>query len=358
MKHSLAILLSFTLVTPLMRPTRTLADDAAPAAGPYKLLKTVTVGGEGRWDYLTVDPDNRKLYVSRSSRFDVFDADSLAKVGEIPDTNGCHCVAIDPISSHGFTSNGGDPSVTMFDPKTLAVIKKIPVTGRPDGIFYEPFTKHIFVESHRPPNETVINAADGAVLGTIDLGGEPEQGASDSNGHVYINLESTSEVVVVDPVAMKVTNRYKLGDGEGPTGIGFDAKNRRIFSCCGGNAKMVVLDADSGKILATLPTGPGTDAGAFNPDTLEAFASNSNGTLTVVKENSPNDFSVEQQVQTKPRARTCALDTKTGNIFLCTARFGPPSPTATPATPPTSPRPRGRGAPMVPNTFMLLEVGK
>ena len=144
-----------------------------------------------------------------------------------------HGVAIDPDSGHGFTSNGRDPSVTMFDTKTLKVIQKITVTGRPDGIFFEPITKHIFVESHADPNETVINAADGTVLGTIDLGGEPEQGESDGNGHVFINLESTSEVVVVDPVAMKVTARYKLGDGEGPSGMGLDAKNRRIFSFCG-----------------------------------------------------------------------------------------------------------------------------
>jgi DNA-binding beta-propeller fold protein YncE len=333
-----------------------LADDAA---GPYKLQKTVTVGGDGNWDYLFVDADTRNLYVSRGSRFDVFNADTLAKVGEIPNTNGCHGVAVDPGSGHGFTSNGRDPSVTMFDAKTLAVIKKITVTGRPDGIFFEPFTKHIFVESHADPNETVINAADGSIVGTIDLGGEPEQAASDGAGHVYVNLESTDEVVVVDPTTLKVTARYKLGDGKGPTGMGLDSKNRRIFSCCGESATMVVLDADSGKILASLPTGQGTDAGTFNPDTMEAFASNGNGTMTVVKENSPSDFVVEQQVQTKPRARTCALDSKTGNIILCTAQFGAPAATApAPANNGGGERPRRQRAPMVPGTFMLLVVGK
>jgi DNA-binding beta-propeller fold protein YncE len=353
MKLRLGLIAGLVLTCSALIPSAAFADDA----GPYKLLKSVTVGGDGGWDYLHVDADNRKLYISRGNRFDVFDADTLAKVGEIPDTNGCHGVAIDPISGHGFTSNGRDPSVTMFDAKTLNVIQKITVTGRPDGIFYEPFSKHIFVESHEAPNETIINAADGAVLGTIDLGGEPEQGESDGNGHVYINLESTSEVVVVDPTAMKVTARYPLGDGEGPSGMGLDAKNRRVFSCCG-NAKMVVLDADTGKILTTLPTGNRTDAGTFNPDTLEAFSSNGDGTLTIVKENSPSDFAVEQNVKTKMGARTCALDAKTGNIILCTALFQPPSTAPSTAPAGENGRPRRQRPRALPGSFMILVVGK
>jgi hypothetical protein len=331
------------------------ADDTG---GPYKVLKTVTVGGDGGWDYLTVDPDNRKLYISRGNRFDVFDADTLQKVGELDDTPACHGVAIDPTSGHGFTTNRGDTSVTMFDIKTLKTIKKIQVTGRPDGIFFDPFTKRIFCESHRDPNETVIDANDGTVLGTIDLGGEPEQGASDGAGHVYVNLESTSEVVVVDPTAMKVTARYALGgDGEGPSGMGLDAKNRRIFSCRG-NSTMEVLDADSGKVLATLPTGDGTDAGTFDPDTLEAFASNGDGTLTVVKENSPSSFEVEQNVQTARGARTCALDAKTHNIYLVTAQFEAPAPATQPAATQQSERPRRNRPRMVPGTFEIIVVGK
>jgi DNA-binding beta-propeller fold protein YncE len=238
----------------------------------------------------------------------------------------------------------------MFDIKTLQVIKKIPVTGSPDGIFFEPMTKHVFVESHQDPNETVINAADGAVVGTIDLGGEPEQGASDGQGHVYINLESTSEVVVVDPAAMKVTARYPLGDGDGPSGLGLDAKNHRIFSFRG-NGTATVLDADTGKILATLPIGDRVDAGTFNPDTMEAFSSNGDGTLTVIKEKSPTSFAVEQNVQTKFGARTCALDSKTGNILLVTAKFQSPS---------TQPSPTGgrrRGPPPIPGSFTILVVG-
>jgi hypothetical protein len=220
-------------------------------------------------------------------------------------------------------------------------------------------TKHIFVSSHSDPNETVINGADGAIVGTIDLGGAPEQGVSDGNGHVYINLESTSEVVVVDPTTLKVTARYKLGDGEGPSGMGLDAKNRRVFACCG-NQKMVVLDADNGNILATLPTGRGTDAGTFNPDTLEAFSSNGDGTLTVVKESDPNTFAVEQNVQTPTGSRTCALDAKTGNVILITAKFGAPStaPSTRPAAQAGNSRPRGRRPPMIPGSFMIVVVGK
>ncbi len=348
MKLRFGLLLGFALIC-----SPALADDAA---GPYKLLKCVAVGGTGSWDYLTVDADNRRLYISRQSRVDVFDADSLQKVGEIAETNGVHGIAIDPNTGHGFTSNRGDPSVTMFDIKTLQVIKKITVTGKPDGIFFEPTTKHIFLESHSDPNETVIDPVDGTVLGTIDLGGGPEQGVSDGNGHVYINLEDTSEVVVVDPAAMKVTARYKLGDDVGPGGMGLDAKNHRIFSCCGDDQKMRVVDADTGNILATLPTGRGTDAGTFDPDTMEAFASNGDATLTVVKENSPTSFEVEQNVPTKPGARTCALDSKTHNIYLVTAKFEAPA--TRPATQTASGSPRRQRPRMIPGSFMILVVGK
>jgi len=344
MKRFFVLLVALSLMS-----SRSLAD-----SGPYKLLKSVTVGGDGRWDYITVDSDNRKLYIPRTSRTDVFDVDTLQKVGEIPDTNGVHGVAIDPASGHGFTSNRSDPSVTMFDLKTLAVIKKIPVTGKPDGIFFDPFTKHVFLESHSAPNETIINAADGAVLGTLDLGGEPEQGASDGKGHVYINLESTSEVVAVDPVAMKVTARYPLGDGEGPSGMGFDAANHRIFSFRG-NQTAEVLDADSGKILATLPIGDEVDSGTFNPDTMEAFSSNGDGTLTVIHEKDPNTFEVEQNVETQRGARTCALDKKTGNILLVTAKFMAPTTQTTQTTQTSTGRHRPR---MVPGSFTILVLGK
>ncbi|MGD0462517.1 MAG: hypothetical protein ABSB74_08515 [Tepidisphaeraceae bacterium] len=349
LKLTLVVLISVFIS---MRASSARADDT----GGYKLLKSLTVGGEGGWDYLAVDAHDRYLYISRGNRIDVFDAGSFEKLGEIPDTPNVHGVAWDAKSGHGFTSNGNrsDPSVTMFNIKTLQVIKKISVTGRPDGIFFEPFTKHIFVESHSDPNETVINPADGKVVGTIDLGGEPEQAASDGNGHVYVNLESTSEVVVVDPAAMKVTARYKLGEGEGPSGIGLDAKNRRIFSCCG-NAKMVILDADNGNILATLPTGRRTDAGTFDPDTMEAFSSNGDGTLTVVKENSPTSFEVEQNVQTKIGARTCALDSKTHHIILVTAQFEAPATAPAPHQTASGRPPRPR---MVPGTFMILVVGR
>jgi DNA-binding beta-propeller fold protein YncE len=333
--------------------SRALADDT----GGYKLLKAVTVGGDGGWDYLAVNADTRQLFISRGTRVDVFDVDTLKKIGEIPDTPNVHGIAWDSESGHGFTSDGdrSEPSVTMFDIKTLKVIKKIDVTGRPDGILFEPFTKRIWVESHADPNETVINPADGTVVGTIDLGGEPEQAASDGKGHVYVNLESTSEVAVVDPTTMKVTARYKLGDGDSPSGIGLDARNRRIFSCCG-NARMVVLDADNGNIIATLPTGNRTDAGTFDPDTLEAFSSNGDGTLTVVKEDSPATFEVEQNVQTKVGARTCALDSKTHDIILVTAQFE--APTTAPAATQQAEGGRRRRPRMIPGTFTILVVGK
>lgn len=338
------------------------ADDTS-SAGPYKLIKTSKVGGEGRWDYLAADPGGRRLYIPRlrsnNDRIDVFDLDSLAKVGEITGTINAHGVAIDPVSGHAFTSNRGDsranpkvgPSVTMFDTKTLAVIKTIDVTGGPDGILYDPASKHVFVESHAQPNLTVINAADGTVITTIDLGGTPEQGASDGTGHVYFNLERQNQIAVVDSSTNTVTAHWDLGDNKGPTGMGLDAKNHVLFACCGGSSTMAIVDTNTGKIITTVKTGPDADAGGFNPETMEAFSANADSTLTVVKENSPTDFSVEENVPTKQGARSLAIDTKTGNILLCTCEFEAPTTQTDASGRPARPK-------AVPDSFMILEVGK
>jgi DNA-binding beta-propeller fold protein YncE len=326
-----------------------LADDAG---GPYKLLKTVTVGGEGRWDYITVDAEARRIYVPRNNRVTVFDADSLKKVGEIPipGASGLHGVALAGQLGRGFTSNGNAHSVTIFDLKTLATLQTVAVDGSPDNILFDPATQRVLAFSHAAPNVTVISASDGSVVGTIDLGGEPEAPVTDGKGHVYVNIEDTSEIAVIDPSALKVTARWKLGEGEGPSGLAFDGENHRLFSCCH-NQKMVILDADSGAMLATDPIGSGVDAATFNPDTHEAFSSNGDGTLTVVKEENPNNFEVEQNVQTRAGARTCALDAKTNQIVLVTAQFGAAS---------TAPSASGRRQrpPVLPDTFMILVVGR
>lgn len=327
-----------------------LSAEPAPSDAPYKLVKTAKVGGAGGFDYVFADADGRRLYVPRGNRVMVYDLDTLAPAGEIPDTKSVHGVAVDPKSGHGFTSSN---PVVMFDTKTLATIKTISVEGNPDGILFDPSTQRVFVLSHRAPNVTVLGAADGAIAGTIDLGGAPEQAASGGNGHVYIDVEDKDMVAVVDAGAMKVTAHYDLGGKGGtPAGLAIDAKNHVLFVFCRKPQTAVMLSADDGKILATLPIGSGVDAGSFNPATMEAFSSQRDGTLTVIKENSPTSFVVEQTVQTKPGAKTSTLDTKTNQVFLITAEQAPPPPGGG-----GQGGGRGRG-PMVPDSFTILVVGK
>ena len=334
-----------------------LAQPAAEA-GPYRLLRTERVGGEGGFDYVYADADGRRLYVPRSTRpagrVDVYDLDTLKPVGQIPDTNGVHGVAVDPKSHHGFSSS---KPVVMFDTQTLKPIKNIDVEGNPDGILFDPATESILVLSHRAPNVTVIKASDGSITGTIDLGGAPEQGASDGNGRVYIDVEDKDNVAVVDIKALKVLAHYDLsGKGGGPAGLALDPKNHVLFAFCRNPHTAVILNADDGKILATLPIGNGVDAGEFNPHTMEAFSSQRDGTLTVIKETGPTTFEVEQTVQTKAGAKTSTLDAKTGKIYLITADQAPP-PAGNPGADAQPNRPRG-GRMIVPGSFSILVVGK
>jgi DNA-binding beta-propeller fold protein YncE len=331
---------------------------------PYKLIKSEKVGGEGGFDYVYADAEGRRLYVPRTGRGEgrvtVFDLDSLQPAGEIANTNGVHGVAVDPKSHHGFASS---KPVVMFDTQSLATIKTIDVQGNPDGILFDPASETVFVLSHRAPNVTVINSSDGSIAGTIDLGGAPEQAASDGNGRVYIDVEDKDNIAVVDAKARKVIAHYDLGGkGSGPAGLGLDTKNHILFAFCHNPHTAVILNADDGKILDTLPIGNGVDGGGFNPETMEAFSSQRDGTLTVIKENSPTSFAVEQNVRTKPGAKTCTLDSKTNRIFLITAEQAPvdPNPSAPPRTAGAEGRrgAPGRGGRMVPGSFSILVVGK
>jgi DNA-binding beta-propeller fold protein YncE len=302
----------------------------APAAEPYKIIKTTQTMGTGGIDYVYADNDNRRLYVPRGSQVLVFDLDTLAAVGSITNAR-ARGVAVDPKTQHGFCSSS---PVVMWDAKTLETIKTIEVQGRPDGIVFEPLTERIYVLSHSQPNATIIDGKDGSVVGTIDLGGAPEQAASDAKGHLYVCIEDKDNIAVVDVKTLKVTAHYDLaGKGGGPAGLGFDAKNHILFAMCHDPQTCVVLNADDGKILTTLPIGRGTDGGGFNPNTMEAFSSQGDGTLTIIKETSPTSFEVEQTVQTKSRAKTCTLDTKNNQIVLITTE---PSPAAAAAATPAA----------------------
>lgn len=329
----------------------------AQSGGPYAVLKTAKVGGEGAFDYVYADSAGRKLYVPRpgnpNPRIAVFNLDTLQPLGEIPWAN-ARGVAVSTKSGHGFASS---KPVTMFDTKTLAVLKKIDVNGGPDGIMYDPFNDRVWIFSHAMPHATIIDAQHGSVAGTIpDLGGAPEQAASDGKGHIYVDIEDKGNIAVVDAKSLSVTTHYDLeGKGGGCAGLALDAKNNILFAACRMPANMVILSAADGKILTTLPIGAGVDGAVFNPATKEAFTSQGDGTLTVVREKGASDFAVEQTVKTMATAKTLTLDSKTGHILLIAAEYGPP-----PANPPAEGRGRGffRRGPMVPDSFTILVVGK
>jgi DNA-binding beta-propeller fold protein YncE len=279
-----------------------------PAAKSYKIVKTTQTMGTGGIDYVYADNDNRRLYVPRGDQVLAFDLDTLKPAGTIPKAR-ARGVAVDPKAQHGFCSSS---PVVMWDAKTLETIKTIEVQGRPDGILFESLTERVYVFSHSQPNATVIDGKDGSVVGTIDLGGAPEQAASDGQRHLYVCLEDKDNIGVVDVKTLKVTAHYDLGGkGSGPAGLGFDAKNRILFAMCHDPQTCVVLNADDGKILTTLPIGRGTDGGGFNPNTMEAFSSQGDGTLTIIKENSPTRWSRRCKPSHGPRpARWTARTTR------------------------------------------------
>lgn len=321
------------------------------AAGPgYHVVTTYKVGGEGGWDYLTADSDARRVYISRGTHVMVIDADSGKSVGDIPDTQGVHGIALAPELGRGFTSNGREGTVSIFDIKTLAVSSKVKVGDNPDAILYDPATKRVFTFNGRSQDSTAIDGASGKVLGTIKLDGKPEFAASDAKGEIFVNIEDKSELAAIDPNKLEVKAKWPLAPCTEPSGLAIDRKNRRLFVGCD-NKMMAVVDADSGKVLATPAIGDGVDATAFDAETGLAFAScGGDAVLTVVKEESPDKFSVAENVTTQKGARTLALDSKTHNVFVVTAQFGPrPAPTA------DNPRPR---PPMVPDSFVVLLLSK
>ena len=321
--------------------------------GSYQVTQRFKPGGDGGWDYLTVDPDARRLYFGRSTRVQVLDSNTGALIGEIPDTPGIHGVALAPELGRGYTSNGRDSSVTVFDLKTLATVARIHLDQRnPDAILYDPTSRRIFTFNGGSGSVTAIDAAADSVVATLALGDKPEFAVTDGHGTVFVNLEDSSAVVGFDAATLALKSRWALAPGEHPTGLAIDREHRRLFSVCG-NDTMVVLDAASGRIVAVLPIGKGVDAAAFDAGTQLVFASCGDGTLAVIHEDSPDRFRVVASVATQRGARTMALDLRTHRIFTATAQFGePPAPT------PDRPRPR---PPMVPGTFEILvldPVGK
>ena len=300
------------------------------AAGPslYHRVKTIALSGDGGGDDLTVDSVARRLYISRGTHVAVMDVDTYAMVGDIPDTQGVRGVALAPDLGRGFTSNGRTNTVTVFDPKTLATLATAITGSGTEAIVFDPASKRVFTFNGRAGTATVIDAAKAGTRGisglTIDLGGRPESAVADGAGHVYSNLEDKSLVLQIDSGSRTILNRWPLEPCEHPSGMAIDTQHRRLFVGCG-NKLMAILDADTGKVVATVPAGEDVEDTGFDPGTQLAFASNGDGTLTVVHEDAGDKYTVVENVATEKGARTMALDPKTHNIFLAAPDFDPPA---------------------------------
>jgi YVTN family beta-propeller protein len=334
MKRIVALLFAATL----------LAAVPALAQKQYKVVNHVKLGGDGGWDYLYYDKDGQRLFITRGSHVMVVDANTLKVSGDIPDLSGIHGVALAPELGRGFISNGGDNSVTIFDLKTLKKMDSVKVGERPDAILYDPFTKHVFTFNARSKDSTVVDAASGKVVGTVPLGGKPEFAVSDGKGKVYANIEDKSEIAAIDATRLSVLNRWSLSPCQQPSALAFDVTHHRLFAGCD-NKMMAVVDSDTGKVVTTVPIGGGVDAGRFNSNTQEVFMScGGDGVLTVIHEDSPDKYTVTQNLATAKGARTMAMDYASNTAYLVTAQRE--------ATPPAP----GQRPAMVPGSFELIVV--
>ncbi len=319
---------------------------AQPAFGQqqhFKVANRVTLGGEGGWDYLAYDPDGHRLFITRGSHVMVVDTGTLKVTGDIPDLSGIHGVAFAPELNRGFISNGGDNTVTVFDLKTLKKLDSVKVGERPDAILYDAFSKRVFTFNARSQDSTAIDAATGKVVGSIPLGGKPEFPATDDKGKLYVNIEDKSEIAEVDVAKLTVLNTWSIAPCEEPSALAFDAAHHRLFAGCH-NKMMAVVNSNSGKVVATVPIGEGVDAGRFNPNTEQVFMSCGEGVLTVIHEDSPDKYTVQQNLPTVQGARTMALDKKNNAAYLVTAQRE------------SKPVPPGQRPAMVPGTFELIVV--
>ena len=316
-------------------------------APDFQLSGRFAIAGDGGWDYITFDPDGNRVFIARATHVQVVDAASGKLLGALADTPGVHGVAIAADLGVGAISNGKGNRVSLFNLKSLQKTAEIKAGNKPDAIIYDAFTHHVIAFNGKSQDATVIDPAKGAAVATIPLQGAPEFAASDLKGHVFVNLEDKNELVKIDVQKNSVLARWPLIGCDSPTGLALDRKSNRVFSVCA-NQVMTVADGDTGKIVAKLAIGQHPDAASFDPELNLAFSSNGDGTLTVVHEDSPDKYSVVQNVATARGARTMALDVRSHKVFLVTSQFGP-----APAPTPEHPEPR---PPMTPGTFELLVV--
>ncbi|HTA61544.1 MAG TPA: YncE family protein [Bacteroidia bacterium] len=322
----------------------------AQTSNKYKVLKKISVAGDAGWDFLEVDELGQHLFLSHGNEVNVVDLKTDKTIATIPDTKGVHGITIANDVNKGFITNGKDSSVTVFDLKTFATLDKIKTKGvSPDAILYDEFTHRVFSFNARSNDVNVIDAKTSKILETIKFDSNPEVAVTDGKGTIYVNLEEKSMVVVIDAVAMKIKNTWSLAPGEEPTGLALDNKTHRLFSACA-NKMMVVMNAENGKVITTLPIGEGTDGAAFDAEKKCAYSSNGEGTITVVKEVDENTFKVVETVATQKGARTIALNKTTHHLYVPTAERGEaPAPTK------EEPKPRAK---IKPNSFVVLVVGE
>ncbi len=316
----------------------------ATAQTGFHVLNTFHIASSGGWDYIEVGPINNWVYVSHGTQVNVLNTKTGDSVGVIENTTGVHGIAFDVADGKGFTSNGRLNTVTVFDMKTNKVLSQVPAGTNPDAITYDPFSKKIITCNGRSKNLSIIDPVQEKLVDSVDLGGKPETAVSDGSGRLYVNIEDKNEIVEVDMKSLKVLNRWSIAPAEGPTGLAFDSKTKRLFAGC--DKLLVVMDATSGKVIDKLPIGDGCDGVVFDPATKNVFTSNGEGTITVIHEDDANKFTVVENIPTKRSARTIALDKATHKLYLPTAEFEPQDPSV-----------KGRPK-MKPGTFQVIEVGK
>ena len=316
----------------------------------YKILNKFPVPGSGGWDYLISEPQTGRLFISHGSEVNIINEKTGALLGTIPDTKGVHGIALATELGKGFISNGRDSSITIFDLKTLTTITKVPVTGiNPDAILYDPFSKKVFAFNGRTKNATVIDANTNKVVATIELSGKPEFAASNEKGRVFVNIEDKNKISVINTTTLKVEANWSIAPGEEASGLAIDRVNNRLFAVCD-NKLMMVLDADSGKVVGKAAIGEGPDAVCFDPSFKRIYSSNGEGTITVVQEENANAFKVIETIPTQKGARTMAIDPNNHHLYLSAAEYGDK-----PAATKENPRPRPA---IKDGSFIIIDVVK
>ena len=331
--RTIVAVLTMAIVMPLL----------AQSSSVYRITHTYTLGGDGGWDYIVPDPPTHRLFIGRQNRVMVVDEDKGTLLGEVTGIQGAHGTAIAAATGHGFATSGNDQSVVMFDLKTFKTLSRISAAEDADAIIYDGPSNRVFTFNGDAHSSTVIEPKAGTLITNIQLGGKPEYGASAGDGNVYANLTDTSEVVEIDAKGATVARRWSTAPCKQPVAMALDTSHHRLFSGCRSGV-MAISDYQAGKVVATVPIGTGVDGAAFDGASGDAFASNADGTLTVIHQDSPDQYHVVENVQTPQGARNMGLDSTNHRLFIVSAKFGPPPAGG-----------RGRG-PVLPGSFTLMVI--